>query len=147
MARSRRRRVWSVLAGVLAVVVLVPATFAVMVWRDWRQGEDDARDDQARHAEIVRGKLERLRDDGPLEEADVDALLFTVQGSRLISMTERPDDVRVVAYVPGFGAPALGVPGPSYACFGFTIPSSSAPVTVERLSAGGGSGRPEECIG
>jgi type II secretory pathway pseudopilin PulG len=133
------------LAGVvIGLVILVVAAILFLRWQE-QQAEQEVRDDQAEQAEIIREDLERLRDDGPFEEPEVDDLVYSVQGSLLVSMTERADDVRVIVRVAGFGPPA-SIMSPSYACHGFTVPLSSAPVTVERLSPEKGHGLPEECI-
>ncbi|RIQ21087.1 hypothetical protein [Jiangella rhizosphaerae] len=142
-------RTWTLvgraLAGVvLGLVVLVAAGIAI-VWWQWQQAEQEVLDDQATQAEIVRGKLERLRDRGPLLEADVAEVVDRAENGTLYSMTERRDDTYIVASVGALGGPAISVQsGPDYACYGFTVPASSEPVTVERLSPEEGRW-PEEC--
>lgn len=144
MARSGRRRVWSVLAGVLAVVVLVPATFAVMVWRDWRQGEQEVVEEQESLAGLIRGRLEQRRHEGRLSDADIEATVRRIRGATFTSVTERPDDLYVVAEVSVPPAFSVMVGGEEDACYGFTVPDSDAPVTVERLSPDEGPW-PDEC--
>jgi hypothetical protein len=145
MASRWGRIVGRVLGGALIILVVLVGAVSFLVRREMRGGEQEAREGQVAEAETVGRNLERLRDRGPVEAADVKLFLRRVEGGRLYSLTDRPGEVYVVARVGAFGGLSFGVQsGPKYACFGFHVPLSREAVTLERLSPNEGRW-PEEC--
>ncbi|TDC51487.1 hypothetical protein E1212_11945 [Jiangella ureilytica] len=142
------------MAALAVVLVLLVTTLVIVIWYQWRQGEQEVLDEQAAEAEIMRGRLERNRDAGEFDEAVgarlediVEDLVTRTQDGELVSVTERPDDLQVVAVVGVPPAIAISAQsGVDKACFEFTVPPSPAPVIVERLSPDEGRW-PDECYG
>ncbi|WP_026874310.1 hypothetical protein [Jiangella gansuensis] len=133
------------MVGALIGMAALAIAAVLLVWWQWQQAEQKVLEEQVTQAETIRGLLERSRAAGRLEEADVEAIVRRAEGGELYSMTERADDIYIVARVGAHGRPAFGVPGLDYACFGFNVPVFSAPVTIERLSPEEGYGWPDEC--
>lgn len=152
MASRTWRRIGRTVAALAIVLVLLVTTFVVVVWYQWRQDERDVVEEQAAQAEIMRARLERYRDAGEFDDAvgarledAVEDLVRRTRDGELVSVTERLDDLRVVAVVGVPPAIAISAQsGVDKACFGFSVPPAPAPVTVERLSPEEGRW-PDEC--